>query len=288
MSESVGLYFTQIGTVVGCKKVVDNLLSGLNELGIQVCINSPGDLNGCVHGGIPAFDNRTLPSNTLIGPEIMVLPNEMSWAWGAYKNWTQPSQWVVDYMQTSPLTTGINFHVWPVGINTDMFNENNRGGFQRDCFIYYKTVTKQVNQTHLDSVIAECTKLGLSYEVITYGTYTEAKYRELINTSKFGIFLTGTESQGIAYMEALAMGLPLYIIEVNEFYYELQNYRFTSPNVSAAPYFDSRCGVKHKDLSQLPNFIQTLGTYTPRSYILDNHTVKLGATKYMNILRSIK
>lgn len=284
MSSRIGLFYNRIdGKVVGCRKVIENLLAGLSLLGVEVVHNSILPKTGCLQG-VDAFHKKKLSQNALIGPEIMVLPNEMPWSWPYYKNWVQPSQWVVDYMRTFDHTKNVSMDVWPVGINTDEFNDGNRGKFTKDCFIYYKTVTNQVDLNKLKDLQRFLSQNKISSEVITYGNYQESKYKQLLNTCKFGIFLTGTESQGIAYMEALSSGVPLYVIDINEFFYKRQNYKFIGKNVSAAPYFDDRCGIKCPNLSRLLEFVEKKDTYAPREYILENHTLKMGAKKYVDIL----
>jgi len=285
--EEIGLYYSMPNRTVGCKKVVENLLKGLKELNIDVKTNTTLPMTGCIHGGIAQLQKKTLPKNTLVGPEIVVMPNENKELFTHYTNWVQPSQWVIDYTKTDPITKNNKMSAWPVGIDTTEFNSDKRGNYKRDCFIYYKTVTNQVNTAILNDLKIKLRTMKLSFEVITYGSYDEKQYKELINTSKFGIFLTGTESQGIAYMEALSMNLPLYVVDIKEFFYKRQNYKFSNNNVSAAPYFDDRCGVKCVGINQLDEFINKLNVYKPREYIMDNHTCKHGAEKYMKILRGI-
>ena len=218
----------------------------------------------------------------------MVLPSEDPSLWNKWKNWTQPSQWVIDYMQTFNETTGCNMYVWPVGIDTEKFIPIGNGRKHFDCFVYYKNVTQQTPIQKLQRIQDVLNKKGISHAVITYGQYDEDGFRRLMKKCKFGIFLTGTESQGIAYMEALSSGIPLIIIEEKVFAYS--NYSFSNANVSAAPYFDDRCGEKIDindfDL-KIGSFIQKLKFFNPREYIIENHTLEKGAQKYYDILLKI-
>ena len=288
MIKTVSLYYTPIRQIAGCKKVVDNLVIGLQQMNVQVLHNQPSHFCGCLHGNVGKFLDKTLPKNTLIGPEIMVLPTEDVSPWSVYTHWVQPSEWVVDYMITFKQTNKNLFYVWPVGINTEQFNETGRGNFEYDCFIYYKNVTKQTPVEKLSKVQKTLQAMNLKQVTLTYGQYPEQQLIEMTKKCKFGIFLTGTESQGLAIMECMSSGVPVLVVEEKNFLYG--SFTFTSNNVSAVPYFDERCGMKtsmetfEKDL---PVFIQNLQKYKPRQYILDNHTLVKGAQKYIDILEKI-
>jgi len=279
----IGLWTKTPNQIVGCKKVVDNLKKGFNELHQEYVENQIGDVNGCIHGGVLALQRLELPEKTLIGPEIMVLPSENQSYWLKYDNWCQPSRWVVDYMKEFRETRTANFYVWPTGIDTEEFKPQPKID-EYDCFIYYKNVTKQTPVYKLDAVKKYLDNRGLKYNVIIYGQYQERQLKDLCQRSKFAIFLTGTESQGIAYMEVLASGVPIFVFEEKEFSY--YGYKFTNKNVSAAPYFDERCGAKAFDLSDLDHyFLDNLNNFKPRDYIMENHTCAKGAQKYIDILK---
>lgn len=276
----IGLYYNMPDRMVGCKKLIMNLLAGLNQLNIEVLHNVTGDINGCLQKE-PIKD---LSKNTLIGPEIMVLPNEYPELWRQYKYWVQPSVWVHEYMKCFNIIKNNDISIWPVGIDTDEFNETNRKPIY-DCFIYYKNVTRQTDLLKLKFVESELKEMNLDYKVIKYGEYNECSLKELTKTCKCAIWLVGTESQNIALMEVLSSGIPVYVIDETTFIYN----GFMWQGASSAPYFDSRCGVKVKNFMKntFTSFISRLDSYDPRTYILENHTLKKGAEKYLKILERI-
>jgi hypothetical protein len=274
--------------MTGCWKVFNNLIAGLNQLNIKVSLNQKEEMNGCLDGG--ALSDH-LPGNTLIGPEIMVLPTEMLDPWKKWKYWTQPAQWVVDYMRTFQETKDNMMFVWPVGVDTERFNDlgRNKSSFKHDCFIYYKNVTKQTPESKLNWVKSELEKRYLSYKVFSYGSYGEEEFVKATKECKFGIFLTGTESQGLAVMEVMSCGVPIYVFDEKTFLYG--DYTFSNNNVSSCAYFDNKCGVRSTDntFNTFDNeFIKKIDTYDPRSFIVDNHSLKAGAKRYFDILTHIK
>ena len=288
MKDKIGVFYEKIGKVVGCKKVIDNLIAGCRELKIEVKQNERLPLCGCIHGSSKFF-NRNLPKNCLVGPEIMVLPTEMPWVWETWDNFVQPSQWCVDYMQTFPHCRETRFYSWPIGIDTERFNERGRGKkFEFDCFVYYKNVTNQNPRFEFQEIIRELTRRKIRFKVLEYGKYNESELIKCTKDCQFGIFFTGTESQGIAYMECLSSNCPLCIIDQKTFKY--QDFQITLDSISAAPYFDETCGVKSQQRNlgtDFDNFLKSFDKYTPRDFIVNNHSLKQGAQEYYDILLEV-
>uniref|UniRef100_A0A6M3MIQ9 Putative glycosyltransferase n=1 Tax=viral metagenome TaxID=1070528 RepID=A0A6M3MIQ9_9ZZZZ len=282
---NIGLFYDMPGKINGCWKVINNLQKGLRLLGHDVIDNKICPYTGCLQGG--KILSRDFPSNTLIGPEIVVLPDGAKEFFRIYKNWVQPAEWVKSYMQQFECTKDTNIHVWPVGIDTELFPARDEtDAFIYDCFIYYKNVTKQTPIEKLKRLEDELTRRGMKYKILTYGQYKQEELQQAVKDCVFGILLTGTESQGIGYMEMLSANVPLYVIDEKTFLYG--TYTFTSDEVSSAPYFDERCGIKCTDMSRFDEFIDSLYDYEPRQYILDNHTLEKGAKKYVEILKDIE
>lgn len=290
MRDTIGLFYNKQernGHMTGCQKLLNNLLIGLERIGVKVQHNVGKEMCGTLSGGTRQFVTNSLPEHCLIGPEICVLPSEMEWAFMKHKNWVQPSEWVVEYMkQFERLVRGVNFHVWSGGIDTDEFQPKEVRAKAYDCFIYYKDVTKQVSKVELGQLRKYLDIKQLKYKVLSYGSYTEKEYIDTINTSKFGVWLVGTESQNIAIGEAQAMNCPIYVLDVKQFIY--YRFSFKSDKISSAPYFDERCGIKHIDLSRLDEFISKLDSYNPRQYIMDNHTLEKAAQNYVDILKKVQ
>jgi hypothetical protein len=96
------------------------------------------------------------------------------------------------------------------------------------------------------------------------------------------VFLCEHETQGIAYQQALACGVPILAWERGGFWqdpsYFPDKVKFIS--VSSVPYWDNRCGVKFNNISEfstkLEEFLDKLNShkFTPRDYILENLTLE--------------
>ena len=130
-----------------------------------------------------------------------------------------------------------------------------------------------------------CRYYKLNFEIIEYGTYDEDYLKNLCARSKFAILLTGTESQGVAYMNILNSDVPCYVFNKSTWSYN-DDIKFPATSV---PYFNEQCGVIADDLNleRFEKFIKEVDkkTYSPRSYILSNHTLAHSAQKYIELIK---
>jgi hypothetical protein len=109
------------------------------------------------------------------------------------------------------------------------------------------------------------------------------------------LFICENETQGIAYNEALSMGVP--ILAWN-------SRRWLDPNrhahglsqapASSIPYWDGRCGEeffnKSAFIPALDRFFDQLrrNAYRPRDYVMDNLTLEKCARDYLVLLNEAR
>lgn len=271
----IGIFHAGVNNNTGPGKVASNLITGLRKLGHDVVENEEGDYTGCLASWSPRF--KDLPRNTLVGPNLVVLPTDDLEIWNLFDHLIVPCDWVEDYFNKFNCTKKTNLHKWAVGIDTDKFSP--RGDKEIDCLIYFKNRSQQ----ELNQVISTLNDKGFSHVVIKYGDYTEDTFIDVVRKCKFSIVLSSTESQGIAYQEILSMGVPCYIIDKHE-WNDRPGYSFPA---TSAPFFDNRCGIKCSDLSFFGAFLYDLNKFSPRDYILDNLTLEKCAGEYFNIMEKI-
>ncbi|MBD2017965.1 glycosyltransferase [Microcoleus sp. FACHB-53] len=187
---------------------------------------------------------------------------------------------------------------WPVGIDTDKWVPVPIDEKDIDILLYDKVRWEYDRyETELISPIKSCLeKWGLKVEVIRYGFYREEEFHSLLGRSKAMVFLCEHETQGIAYQQALACGVPILAWDRGGFWqdpsYFPDKIKFTS--VSSVPYWDNRCGVKFNNISEFPpkaeEFLDKLNShkFTPRDYILENLTLEKCAQRYLKILGEVQ
>lgn len=244
-----------------------------------------GCLQFCYPNDLNAFYQTNDP--VLMGPNLFVLPTDNPSLCKMFDHFVVPSQWVKDKYETFELMEGKDIQIWSVGIDTQDWPMHpnfyiDMKGNEPDCLIYFKNRSEQ----DLAVVEAICRKFGLKYEVLKYGNYQEHDLKKLAYNSKFAILLTGTESQGIAYMQLLSTNTPCYVFNSPTWKSEDGRYSFPATSV---PYWDDRCGYKSDkvDLEHFKEFLDKVeaNAFSPREYILENHTLEKAAKNYYNLLR---
>jgi len=221
----------------------------------------------------------------LIGPNNFVLPSECNPdVWKKKRHIVAPSKWMRDKYLTH-LDSKHNVCIWPVGIDTNQFIPGQKDK-KIDCLIYYKfdpvwpcwiksrgDCLKHLLQRFIDN--------NITFKEIIYGKYDEEELIEVAQSSRFCVVISSTETQGIAYQEILSMNVPMYVVDCNITH---QFEPKECPGATSAPYFDDRCGIKHKDLGRFDEFLSRLNEFSPREYILENLTLKKCASKYLSLL----
>ena len=264
----------------GPGKVYQNLAKSLVLTGHQVNQQIIGDhdLTVCLQY-IAGMQNLS-SHNTLFGPNLVTLPTELQDLYSDQtKHFLVPSQWVKDLYSKFAFVNPENIHVWSVGIDTDFWKPSQNKKPTQDCFIYYKNRS----QSDLNIVQLMLKKLKLSYSILEYGKYTEEQLKETCDNSRFAILLTGTESQGIGYMEIMSMEIPCYVF--NQPTWKHEGSELTCP-ASSVPYFSEICGTfsdNHVSLDHFSNFVDDVDKFEPRTYIVQKHSLVVSATNLIDI-----
>ena len=115
-----------------------------------------------------------------------------------------------------------------------------------------------------------------------YGHYKEEEFISLVRKSKCCVLLTKTESQGIAYQEILSMGIPCYVLDKDVW----DDYKGFSFPATSVPYFDDRCGEKHKSIQEFDLFYEKLDGFKPREFVVDYLSLTICSKKYFSLLKA--
>lgn len=264
----------------GPGKVYKNLVDGLRLAGHSS--NQPiiGDHNFtvCLQ---PSSDMNLLDtSKTLFGPNLVVLPSEARDLFSdPSRHFLVPSKWVKGVYSQFDFVTPDNLHVWPVGIDTNYWKPSSTE-ITQDCFVYFKNRSRD----DLKVVQMLLNKCGLKYTVLEYGHYSEEQLKQACASSRFAVLLTGTESQGIAYMEILSTNTPCYVFNKTTWESEDGSHKCYATSV---PYFDKSCGTvcDRVSLDHFKTWLNDLefNGFEPRTYIESNHTLEKAAINLVEI-----
>lgn len=293
------------GASLGPAKVLRNTIRGLELIGVNVSLN--GEIhqfdNNWIHDDLKAYAYAVATAKPILfGPNLVSHAEELPFCWKKPANGSiclVPSEWVEKAWGTCNKLSNLTIETWAAGIDTKIFSplksENKK--IQSFVLIYFKNR----NEIELDFVVEKLKEKKITYRIYKYGTYDESEYLASLRTAKYAIWLSGTESQGFAMMEALSTNLPMLVLDclnIKDNYLDesiVSRPRFPDAfykiRASSSPYFDVKCGIKIELLSQLEKAIEEMEKrfyqYSPREYILDNHSLTLAAEKLIVIIKKI-
>jgi hypothetical protein len=273
----------------GPQAVVASLERGLNELKIDFEINkvlpkSPaavGILNGrqTLRWALRQKQQGKI-TRIVAGPNIVVTPFD-------YNNlildpnldtYLVPAQWSKDWWSSLAPQFGNKIKLWPAGVK-DRGVLKNPNGF---CLVYRKFVSDELYEI----IIQTLKQYGISYKTVTYGKFYYSDFLEALKRSRFMLYLSPLESQGLALHDAWMADVPTLVYNSGVMHY--QKYTWEAPNLSA-PYLTSACGSffigKAEFKAALLEFLKREKDFTPRQYSLENFTDRICAKHYLDLIK---
>lgn len=272
------LYHFQEG---GPGKVIKNLKLGLDRLGIEYRENSPETTpdSKVIALQYSRLVNNYKSENIVIGPNTCVLPDEIPFMMECnYLKAIVPCRWVLDVWKNYIPEDKI--YIWPVGIDTDLFNDYSNEEKSIDCLIYFK----HRDLKELENVKSFLNSRKQSYEVISYNKrYTEAHFLNTLKKSRYGIVIDNTESQGIGLMEIMSTNLPILVWDVTFGVWKGKSYKGTS-----VPYWNDCLGIRVFNYEELIYRFEEFkeNKYEPRKYIVDNFGLEKKAREIIELFKN--
>lgn len=154
--------------------------------------------------------------------------------------------------------------IFPSGVisNKELFKNLKLKKNSDRCLIYFKKRTLQ----ELDQIKKFLESNNIEYKVFKYGEYKNRELKKYALNAKFGIFLTGTESQGFAAQELFSCNLPLLVWDQKINKYE--NFTLTGTSMS---YWNNSCGMIVDSFDELSNnfqqFYENIYRYKPHELV---------------------
>lgn len=190
-------------------------------------------------------------------------------------------------LKIANLDTNTNMiKILPVGIDSETQILKNKHeskvNKENDCLIYLKAQKK----TELNSILKNLKSKNKSYKIFEYGKYSNSKLINIAKSSRFGIVLGRTESQGIGINELMSTDLPLYVIDSTENHFNNKVYEGTT-----VPYWDETCGMKIEGIENFDNnfsqFLQNVEKqkYQPNQFIVNKLSYE---AMYENLIKLFK
>lgn len=281
-----------LGIRRGPDAVTASLLRGLEKLSYAYLKNpaikmiKPGDtvfVNGSLAALKWAIKNKKTKGikKLILGPNIVVGPNDAQGILNASEIdlILQPSQWVKDfYISISPLLRE-KIQVWPSGVEMP---ENRSVTKKTKLIIYYKGCT---DSQLLPSVVEELRNRSLEYVLINYSSFKQSQYFQLLDEAIGMIYISQSESQGIALQEAWVRGVPTLVWGGGEFSFKEYGWRDAQIN---APYLSKETGLffmrKEDFRSKLDIFLESIDSFIPKKYVENNLSDRKSAETFLSFI----
>lgn len=179
-----------------------------------------------------------------------------------------PSKWVEDIVLKDAPSLKNRILIWPAGIDARYWFPIKNKTAKKKVVIYRKTESWEF----CDAVIKQVEVMGFQPLVVEYGNYLARHFKQKLSEAFFAVFISRSESQGIALAESWAMDVPTLVFNPGNFMYRGKN----EHNISACPYLSNQSGYDWKTLDELSEAIRKLVAnrdfFSPRKYVLEKFT----------------
>jgi glycosyltransferase involved in cell wall biosynthesis len=180
---------------------------------------------------------------------------------------------------------------WHAGIDLDEWPNLSDGPKDIDVLVYDKVRwhRDELEKTLIQPALDALRQRGLEVSVIRYGRYDHAGYRKLLGRSRSLFFLCEHETQGMAYQEAMASGLPVIAWDPGT-WVDPQASRYDSKPIPACsvPFFDATCGERFARFDQFEETFERFwtqrGAYAPREFVRRRLSLAESAELYLGHL----
>lgn len=121
---------------------------------------------------------------------------------------------------------------------------------------------------------------------LVYYFYSPEELLAAATGAEFCIYIGCVETQGLAALEIMACGCPLFVLDVSLFSHE----GITTQQATSVCCWDAQCGMKSSlaSMSQdFPQFLKELPKYTPRKFVEAEYSFAAAAGKLRRALESL-
>ncbi|MEK7161244.1 MAG: hypothetical protein AAB729_00965 [Patescibacteria group bacterium] len=276
----------------GPQAVFGNLGYGLRQLGQRLKINIRSGFSGSAIGVVSGIDalqwaieqKKQGKVHKILAGQNIAMPKE---AKGIIFHpevdiFLVPSQWTKNFCMSFNQNAEPRIKVWAAGVKTLPLPES-RKILANKCLIY-----KKDNQPQLLQRIKTYLKArNISSIELQYGNFSQSEYFQALKEVNWAIFMSASESQGLALHEAWMMNVPTLVWGGGH----MKSGSYEWNNSSPAPYLTEDCGMLFSSGSDFPKilekFLNQLTLFAPRRYHLENFTPEITAQKYLTILNSL-
>jgi len=193
-----------------------------------------------------------------------------------------PSEWVkIAYEEEVRALQG-RIKTWAAGVDENFWIPSKSR--RSKIILYWKTET----EGFIGQIERVLQRFHFEVVRVRYDTYSKEQYRNSLKQAALAVFISRSESQGIALMEAWAMNVPTFVWNPEK----LIAHGRTYSRVSSAPYLTPLTGCFWKNVDELAGLLNTFVNnsfaFKPREYVLEHFTDTCAAQNMLNIISSIQ
>lgn len=278
-------------SIQGHLAVTSSVLRGLKKLGLSMnynphTIEEVGDHifvlvnTDALQQAIELKHNGRIKT-LIVGPNILGNPNQHDHILGSPEiNWyIAPCNWARDCnRQEEPLING-KTAIWYAGIDTEYWQQQQKPQ-TKTMLVYWKTEP--------ESFCIEIENLlhhyGWQTKRLQYGCYHREQYKQLLQEVDAAVFISVSESQGIALAECWAMDVPTFVWNPGTaFIYD----RWLT--VTSAPYITPATGSLWQTFDELESlltdFDQIKIKYSPCEWVLKYMSDEASAFLLLDLIK---
>ncbi len=289
-------FFTDEPASNGPARVASSVFRGMQKLGISFNVNeknyaaiapivvvlgNPASLQRIMH-----YKNQGSVEILIAGPnvEFILYPHTKNMSKSPLIDcFLIPCEWVKHVFERFIPHTVPRTRIWYAGVEAEHWKPTNPGAPKNKVIIYNKFKSDLVAP-----IIEYLHNFNWEPIVLNYGSYNQAHYKSCLDEAAFAIFLSQSESQGIAMAEAWSMNVPTLVWNPKQ---NPSTY-FHDIEVSSSPYLTEMTGrdwVTFDDLvTILSNWSSIVPTLAPRNWILSHMTDIKSAEMLLNIIDDIR
>lgn len=286
----------------GVGTIAINLLKGFDKLNIPYRLNDykyikehPEEI-ACIIGKPHVLFDKNWKNDIIFGAGIYSHPIECPDLLIKYPNvkrFLVPGEWMKNMFEPFYHDKVLS---WAVGIDTEVWSPQLKLVPETDFLIYDKIRWEhdKYKADIIDPICKSIDEKSLTYSFIRYGTYSHEELKHKLGQAKAVIFLCEHETQGLAYQQILATGIPILAWDRGGYWQDLYYYpdKVKYQPVSSVPYWDDRCGMKFTNADdfkkELTVFLTRLDEFKPRDYIMENLTLESAAQAYLEIVKQVE
>lgn len=208
-----------------------------------------------------------------------------------FRRYIVPCEWMRELFAKS---YGEACGLWFAGIDAEAWPATPSAGKDLDFIVYEKVLWDMEGTTSglTIPVKQELERRGLTFEVLRYKHYDHRSYRALLGRARGMVFFCEHETQGLAYQEALASGVPILAWDQGR-WLDPVRLRFGAVDVAASsvPYFeDGVTGERFRSFEDFPakldRFLEHRERYAPRAWVQEHLSVAASASAYLRLYES--